>query len=88
MSQTEVFVHAQKRVAKEFRKGELDRLVQLAVSAAERSPGWAKGQEFVYEIEDEEYVFDGIEHSTLTVCHAGSRYEVYYYNGLSGELYT
>ena len=88
MPKREIFVHAQKKVAKAFRKGELDRLVRAAVAAAEKSKGWAEGEEFVYEIEDEEYVIDGVTNSTLTVCHVGSRYEVYYYDGATGTLFT
>lgn len=88
MAQLPVFLHAQKRVAREFRKSELERLLREAVAAAEQEPGWQAGQEYEYEIEDEEYVFDEIQCSHFLVCHTGARYEVYYFNGLSGELYT
>jgi hypothetical protein len=88
MPKKRVHLHARRRVAKEFTRAELDRLLREAVAAAERSRGWAAGKEYEYPIEDEPYVLDGIENSTLTVCHMGTRYEVYYYDGVTGELFT
>jgi hypothetical protein len=67
---------------------ELDRLAKQACEAAERSPGWQPGTEFLFWIEDEAYKIPGVELSALTVCHRGANYEVFYYDGQMAETIT
>ena len=88
MPKKRVFLHARRRVAKTFLAPDLDRLLGEAVAQAEGLENWGPGEEHVYQIEDEPYFVDGIECSSFTVCHMGSRYEVYFYHGMSGQLYT
>jgi hypothetical protein len=67
-------------------KAETDRLVALAVAAAEASPHWGPSREFIYEVTDDDHVFDGFERSSFTVSHQGTVYDVRYYDGFSTEF--
>jgi hypothetical protein len=69
-----------------FTAGELERLVQQACSAAEKSPGRRAGEEFIYYLEEEPSVLRGIELSAFVVCHRGTSYEVFYYDGLLAQM--
>ena len=86
-------LHARKRV-EEFLQGlldrpsfgaaDLDQLVEEACAAAESSPGWGDGKEFDYPIEHPyPHDFDFL----LFVCHNGTRYDIYFYNGISDEQF-
>jgi hypothetical protein len=66
--------------------GEADRLVRLAIAAAEATPDWGSGQEHYYEIEEERYVEEGFELSGFVVRHAGERYEIDFYHGPGSEF--
>ena len=61
--------------------GEADRLVRLAISAAEATPDWGPGREHYHEIEEEAYVEEGFERSGFVVRHAGACYELDFYHG-------
>jgi hypothetical protein len=78
-------IHARERVIELVPEKDLDRFAQMACVAAEASPGWKPGEEFIFEIEEEGYVHPGMELSSLTVCHKGDHYEVYYYDGPMAE---
>ena len=78
-------VHARGRVLDFLTAAELDRLALLACAAAERSDGWAAGEEFIFELEEEPYFIPGIENSALVVAHRGADYEVSYYHGPLAE---
>ncbi|WP_020469645.1 hypothetical protein [Zavarzinella formosa] len=67
-------------------KSEVERLLRQAVLAAESSPGWGPGREFLHEITDDEYVFDGFENSSFTIVHQGAAYDIRYYDGFSTEF--
>ena len=81
-------IHAREKVTEFVPDRDLDRLVQLACDAAENSKGWSQGGEFIFEIEEEDYVIDGIELSALIVSHKGNSYEVFYYDGAMAETIT
>jgi hypothetical protein len=81
-------IHARERVLEFFAEKELDRLVQLACAAAEKSRGWQAGEEFIFEIEEQQYAYPGIELSALIVCHKGATYKVFYYDGPMAETIT
>jgi hypothetical protein len=82
-------VHAREQVEKlACSAGDLDRLAEQACDAAERSPGWQAGEEFIFIIEEESYRIPGIEESALIVCHRGTDYEVYWYHGPMAETIT
>jgi hypothetical protein len=66
--------------------GEADRLVLLAIAAAEATPDWGPGQEHHYEIEEEAYVEEGFELSCFVVRHVGERYEIDFYHGPGSEF--
>lgn len=83
-----VFLHARRRVAKEFQTGDLERFLAAAVAEAERQPDWAPGAEYWYSIEEEPYAIEGLTCSAFHVSHEEARYEVYYYDGICGETYT
>jgi hypothetical protein len=80
-------IHAREKVEQLFTEKELDRLVKQACAAAEQSETWQTGQEFIFEIEDAQYAHPGIELSWLIVCHKGTIYEIYYYDGPSSETF-
>jgi hypothetical protein len=88
MSKTPFVVHAREQVELLLPGAELDRLAKQACEAAERSPGWQLGAEFLYWIEDEAYKILDVELSALTVCHRGTNYEVFYYDGQMAETIT
>jgi len=67
-------------------KGELERLLRQAVAAAEASPGWGPGREFVHKVTDDAHVFAGFEASSFTLVHAGAAYDILYYDGFSTEF--
>jgi hypothetical protein len=67
---------------------DLDRLAQRACEAAERSPGWQPGGDFLFLIDEEPYTIPGLEPSVLTVCHRGTEYEGFYYDGPIAETIT
>ena len=81
-------VHAREQVEQFVPAADLDRLAEQACEAAERSPGWQPGSEFTFFIEEEPYKLPGIEASALTVCHRGTEYEVFYYDGPMAETIT
>jgi hypothetical protein len=81
-------IHARERVTDFVAAGDLDRLAQLACAAAEQAPDWRPGDEFVFEIEEQQYIHPGIELSALIVCHRGATYEVFYYDGPMAEIIT
>jgi hypothetical protein len=81
-------IHARTRVLEFVVERDLDRLAQQACTAAEQSPSWCPGEEFIFEIEDEAYVIPGVELSAFIVCHKGESYEVFYYDGQMAETIT
>ncbi len=85
MAKLECLIHARHRVTEFISENELDRLAQQACDAAEKSPGWQPGEEFIFEIEDEEHRVAEVEMSALIVCHKGTGYEVFYYDGMMAE---
>ncbi len=85
MSEPRYTVHARWRVLEHLPAAELDRLALLACAAAERSAGWAAGEQFIFELEEEPYFIEGIENSALVVEHRGTNYEVSYYRGPMAE---
>jgi hypothetical protein len=88
MPKKRVFLHARRRVAKEFQSGDLERFLAAAVAEAECQPNWAPGEEYWYSIDEVPYAIEGLTSSALNVCHEGTRYAVYYYDGIAGETYT
>jgi hypothetical protein len=78
-------IHARARVLEFVPENDLDRLAQQACAASEESPGWRPGEEFIFEIQEENYVYPGMELSALIVRHKGESYEVYYYDGPMAE---
>jgi hypothetical protein len=88
MPKPSFIVHAREQVRQFVPEADLDRLTEQACEAAERSPGWQPGGEFVFWIEEEPYSIPGIELSSLTVCHRGTDYEVFYYDGQMAETIT
>jgi len=78
-------VSAREKVEGLLTASELDRLAQKAIVAAEQSSQWHPGEEFIFEIEEDAYVFPGIERSALIVRHMGTSYEILYYDGPSSE---
>jgi hypothetical protein len=60
-------IHARTRVMEFVGERDLDRLAQQACVAAEGSQGWRPGEEFIFEIEDEDYVIPGVELSAFIV---------------------
>jgi hypothetical protein len=78
-------IRARARVLDFVAERDLDRFVQAACAAAEKSQGWRPGEEFSIEIEDENYVYPGMELSALIVFYKGDSYEVYYYHGPMAE---
>jgi hypothetical protein len=81
-------IHARERVTEFITDRDLDRLAQLACAAAEASPGWQAGEEFVFPIKEEPYSRPGIASSAFIVCHQGTAYEIFYYDGLLAETIT
>lgn len=81
-------IHARERVVEFVLEEDLDRLAQQACDAAQNSPGWSPGQEYIFEIQEENYAHEGIEPSSLIVCHKGASYEVFYYDGVMAETIT
>jgi hypothetical protein len=81
-------IHAREQVERLVPAVELVRLAEQACEAAEQSLGWRLGEEFILFIEEEPYKFPGIEASALTVCHRGTDYEVFYYDGPMAESIT
>jgi hypothetical protein len=71
-------IHARERVLEFVAEHDLDRLAQHGCDAAAKSASWQPGEEFIFEIEDENYVHPGIESSVLIVHHRGESYEVFY----------
>lgn len=88
MARLKYSIHARERVTEFVPDRDLDRLAQQACDVAEKSNGWSEGGEFLFEIVEENYVFDGIELSLLIVCHRGASYEVFYYDGGMAETIT
>jgi hypothetical protein len=88
MQKPSFIVHAREQVEQFVPGAELDRLAGQACEAAERSPGWQPGAEFIFWIEDEAYKTPGVELSALTVCHRGADYELFYYDGPMAETVT
>ncbi len=82
-----IVIHARQEVEEYSTKARLDRLIKQACAAAEGSAKWQTGQEYIYEIEEEGFAFEGVELSSFIVCHKGTGYEIYFYDGLSGETY-
>jgi hypothetical protein len=80
--------HARGQVEQFVPAADLDRLAERACEAAERSPGWRPGVEFLFLIDEEPYTIEGLEPSALTVCHRGAEYEVFYYDGPMAETIT
>jgi hypothetical protein len=78
-------IHARARVLEFVPENDLDRLAQQACAAAEKTPGWRPGKEFIFDIEEENYVYPGMESSALIVRHKGESYEVCYYHGPMAE---
>ena len=78
-------IHARERVLEFIDAKDLDRLAQAACDAAEKSANWKKGEEFIYEIEEEPYVYPGHELSALIVIYESKSYEIRFYYGLMAE---
>ena len=79
----------QLRAATEVRQiigRDLDRLLRAAVAAAEASPGWGRGEEFYFEIDEPAFVEEGFELSGFIVRHLGASYEVTFYHGFASEF--
>lgn len=80
----------QLRAAEEVRvlltPGGTDRLLRLAIAAAEQSSGWGPGEEFCYEIEDRDHLIEGFERSAFVVRHLGPAYDVTFYDGPGGQF--
>jgi hypothetical protein len=81
-------IHARTRVLEFVAERDLDRLAQQACAAAEGSQGWRRGEEFIFEIEDEAYVIPEVELSAFIVRNQGESYEVFYYDGQMAETIT
>jgi hypothetical protein len=81
-------IHARERVTEFVPDSDLDRLAQMACTAAENSQDWRPGEEFIFYIEEADYVYPETELSALIVCHKGASYEVFYYDGRMAETIT
>jgi hypothetical protein len=88
MHKARFVVHAREQVEQFVTAADLDRLAKQACEAAERSPGWQPGAEFIFWIEEDAYRIPSVELSALTVCHRGAGYEVFYYDGQMAETIT
>jgi hypothetical protein len=88
MSRPKYTIHARERVREFIDETDLDRLAQAACEAAEKSDDWHPGEEFIFYIEEEDYVYPGVELSAFTVRHLGRSYEVLYYDGMMAETIT
>ena len=80
-----IVIHAREQAERLVEPADLDRFALLARAAAEESPGWRAGEEFIFEVAEEPYTVPGIEPSVLIVCHRGADYEVYFYHGPLAE---
>jgi hypothetical protein len=76
-------IHARRRVLERVDEKDLNRWAHQACVAAEASPGWKPGEEFIYEIE--ESALPGVEWSAFTVRHTGVTYELFFYDGVMAE---
>jgi hypothetical protein len=81
-------VHAREQVERFVSASDLDRLAQRACDAAERSPDWQPGKEFLFLIDEEPYTIEGLAPSVLTVSHRGTDYEVFYFDGPMADTIT
>ena len=88
MATLPIVVHARERVEQFVLPADLDRLAERACEAAERSPGWAPGVEFLFLIDEEPYSIEGLEPSVLTVLHRGTDFEVFYFDAAMAETIT
>ena len=79
-------LRAREEVRQLLTPGEADRLIRLAISAAEATPDWGPGQEHYHEVDEEAYLEEGFERSGFVVRHAGKCYEIDYYDGPGSQF--